>query len=68
LRRCDQAGLNLPPLGPEARGDIDGILKGFGWAANPADVTGFAISEFFPQIMEALSCFATRSALRGQSK
>jgi len=29
-----------------------GILKGFGWAANPADVTGFANSESFPQIME----------------
>jgi succinyl-CoA synthetase beta subunit len=31
---------------------INGILKGFGWAANPADVTGFANSESFPQIME----------------
>ncbi len=31
---------------------INGILKGFGWAVNPADVTGFANSESFPQIME----------------
>src|SRR5262245_35757972 len=49
---CGQAGLDLPTLGPEARDGINGILKGFGWAANPADVTGFANSESFPQIME----------------
>ncbi len=49
---CGQAGLDLPPLGQEARDGINGILKGFGWAANPADVTGFANSESFPQIME----------------
>jgi acetate---CoA ligase (ADP-forming) len=49
---CGQAGLDLPPLGPEARDGINGILKGFGWAANPADVTGFANSESFPQIMQ----------------
>jgi acetyltransferase len=48
---CGQAGLDLPTLGPEARDGINGILKGFGWAANPADVTGFANSESFPQIM-----------------
>ena len=36
----------------EARDGINGVLKGFGWAANPADVTGFANSESFPQIME----------------
>ncbi len=51
---CGQAGLDLPPLGPEARDGINAILKGFGWAANPADVTGFANSESFPQIMEHL--------------
>src|SRR5262249_53611807 len=39
-------------LGDQARDGINGILKGFGWAANPADVTGFANSESFPQIME----------------
>ena len=39
---CGQAGLDLPTLGEEARDGINGILKGFGWAANPADVTGFA--------------------------
>src|SRR5204863_8514062 len=46
------AGLDLPPLGDEARDGINGILKGFGWAANPADVTNLANSESFPQIME----------------
>jgi acetyltransferase len=49
---CGQAGLDLPRLGDAARDGINGILKGFGWAANPADVTGFANSESFPQIME----------------
>jgi acetyltransferase len=49
---CGQAGLDLPQLGEEARDGINGILKGFGWAANPADVTNLANSESFPQIME----------------
>jgi acetate---CoA ligase (ADP-forming) len=49
---CGQAGLDLPTLGDRARDGINGILKGFGWAANPADVTGFANSESFPHIME----------------
>ncbi|MGE0223765.1 MAG: acetate--CoA ligase family protein [Acetobacteraceae bacterium] len=49
---CGQAGLDLPLLGDAARDGINGILKGFGWASNPADVTGFANSESFPKIME----------------
>jgi acetyltransferase len=49
---CGQAGLDLPTLGDAARDGINDILKGFGWAANPADVTGFANSESFPQIMQ----------------
>jgi acetyltransferase len=52
---CGQAGLDLPTLGAAARDGINGILKGFGWAANPADVTGFANSESFPQIMEHMT-------------
>jgi acetate---CoA ligase (ADP-forming) len=52
---CGEAGLDLPLLGPEARDGINAILKGFGWAANPADVTGFANSESFPQIMEHMA-------------
>ena len=48
---CGQEGLELPPLSQEATDGINGVLKGFGWAANPADVTGFANSESFPEIM-----------------
>jgi acetate---CoA ligase (ADP-forming) len=51
---CGLAGLSLPSLSDRARDGIDGILKGFGWAANPADVTGFANSASFPSIMEYL--------------
>lgn len=51
---CGHAGLDLPPLGQKALDSINDVLKGFGWAANPADVTGFANSELFPQIMDAI--------------
>jgi acetyltransferase len=51
---CGQAGLDLPPLTDHARDVINGILKDFGWAANPADVTGFSRSEHFPRIMETM--------------
>src|SRR2546422_6169410 len=51
---CGLSGLDPPPLSDHARDGIDGILKGFGWAANPADVTGFANSASFPSIMEYL--------------
>jgi acyl-CoA synthetase (NDP forming) len=49
---CGQVGLELPPLTDHARDGINGVLKGFGWAANPSDVTGFANSESFPEIMD----------------
>ena len=49
---CGLAGLELPPLTETARTGINAILKDFGWAANPADVTGFSRSEQFPQIMQ----------------
>lgn len=52
---CGQAGLDLPPLTDEARDGINDVLKGFGWAANPSDVTGFANSESFPEIMSFMS-------------
>ena len=52
---CGQAGLDLPPLSPGARDGINGILKGFGWAANPSDVTGFANSDDFPAIMSYMA-------------
>src|ERR1043166_1549726 len=47
-------GLALPALGGRARAGIKGILKAFASAPNPADVTGFARGEFFPQIMDYL--------------
>ncbi len=51
---CGQQGIDLPPLSDDALGVINGILKGFGWAANPADVTGKANSDDFPEIMQAM--------------
>ncbi len=50
-----QAGLDLPPLSDRSRDGINGILKGFGWAANPSDVTGFANSDDFPAIMSYMA-------------
>jgi acetyltransferase len=49
-----QAGHELPALTDRARNGINGILKDFGWAANPADVTGFARRDEFAQIMDFL--------------
>jgi len=51
---CGYAGLDLPPLSQGTLDRINDVLKGFGWAANPADVTGFANSEAFPEIMQAM--------------
>ena len=51
---CGRAGLDLPPLTEHAQDAINGVLKGFGWAANPADVTGFATGESFPEIMDSM--------------
>ena len=50
-----QAGLDLPPLSDQSKDGINGILKGFGWAANPSDVTGFANSDDFPAIMSYMA-------------
>src|SRR5262245_2840295 len=49
--KCGQMGLQLPDLTPACRDGLNEVLKGFGWAANPADVTTYANSESFPQIM-----------------
>ena len=48
------AGIDLPPLSDAAREGIDAILEGFGWAANPADVTGHAARETLVPIMERM--------------
>jgi acyl-CoA synthetase (NDP forming) len=52
--KCGQMGLALPDLPPAARDRLNGILKGFGWAANPADVTTYANSEAFPDILRCM--------------
>ena len=52
--KCGQIGLTLPPLREETRTELNSILKGFGWAANPADVTGYANSESFPAILDLM--------------
>ena len=52
---CGAAGLDLPELSDAARDGINGVLKGFGWAANPSDVTGFANSDSFPEIMQFMA-------------
>jgi acyl-CoA synthetase (NDP forming) len=49
--KCGQMGLQLPDLTPGARDGLNAVLKGFGWAANPADVTTYANSQAFPEIL-----------------
>ena len=53
--KCGQMGLYLPELREETRVALNDVLKGFGWAANPADVTGLANSESFPRILELMT-------------
>ena len=45
-------GLELPSLSDSARDGINEILDGFGWAANPADITGHASRDTVVPIME----------------
>lgn len=49
--KCGQMGLRLPDLTPSSRDGLNEVLKGFGWAANPADVTTYANSQAFPEIL-----------------
>ena len=46
------AGLELPELSDPTRDAINDILEGFGWAANPADITGHASRDTVLPIME----------------
>jgi acetyltransferase len=48
------AGLQLPPLTDEALTELNTIVKGFGWASNPADLTGYLMREEFPRIIESM--------------
>jgi acetyltransferase len=52
--KCGQMGLQLPDLVPSTRDRLNEILKGFGWAANPADVTTYANSDAFPDILRCM--------------
>ena len=45
-------GLELPELSDPAQEAINDILEGFGWAANPADITGHASRDTVLPIME----------------
>ncbi|MDQ6673804.1 MAG: acetate--CoA ligase family protein, partial [Chloroflexota bacterium] len=49
------AGLKLPALSEAVRTDLRGVLKDFGWAANPADLTGYANGESFPHIIQSIT-------------
>lgn len=49
-----EAGLLLPDLTEETRTQLNTILKGFGWASNPADVTGNAHREILAEIMDLI--------------
>src|SRR6266536_5587011 len=49
------AGLSLPPLTDAVRDDLNGIIQDFGWAANPADLTGFLHTDAFPHIVESMT-------------
>jgi acetyltransferase len=52
--KMGEAGLEVPPLGPETKKGLEEILQGFGSASNPADVTGYAFGEHFPRILELM--------------
>ena len=48
------AGIPLPPLTDTATDGINDILGGFGWAANPADITGVASRKEFADVLALL--------------
>ena len=48
------AGIPLPPLTDTATDGINEILAGFGWAANPADITGVASRKEFSDVLALL--------------
>ena len=51
-RMLGQAGLELPELTDSARDGINEVLQGFGWAANPADITGHASRDTIVPVLE----------------
>lgn len=48
------AGIYLPPLSDKAASGLNRILSGFGWAANPADITGVASRDEFANVLALL--------------
>ncbi len=48
------AGIILPPLSENAEAGLNEILSGFGWAANPADITGVASRKEFADVLALL--------------
>ncbi len=48
------AGIHLPPLSATASNGLKKILAGFGWAANPADITGVSSRPEFADVLALL--------------
>jgi acetate---CoA ligase (ADP-forming) len=48
------AGMELPSLSEPARSGISNLLGGFGWAANPADITQLAWRDEFRDVIRHL--------------
>ncbi len=57
------AGIPLPPLSESGREGLDRILAGFGWAANPADITGVASRPEFADVLRLLEMEPEAGAL-----
>ena len=57
------ANLPLPPLTESAEVGLNRILSGFGWAANPADITGVASRAEFADVLALLEMEPQAGAL-----
>ena len=58
-----QEELLLPTLTEGAAEDLNGVLKGLGWASNPADVTGYANGDDLGKILRILDAEPQAGAL-----
>ena len=58
--KCGEAGLELPCLSDQTSDCLGTILGERGSAANPADVTGFAMTDTFPR--SSAPCWPTRTS------
>ena len=57
------AGLPIPPLTDRTAHGLSRILGGFGWASNPADITGLANREEFGDVLALLESEPNTGAL-----